>query len=181
MNKKLLSVLSLVTLITLGGCGNNSSSSSNANSNGTSSSAQTSNNVSSEIDYNDGKYRVKVVYENGNAAPQGINVQWCSAGLCHDATTDANGMATIELEAGDYDVKLNDLPSGYAYQLGLVATADNRTMVITIYKVQDVTVGEGTTYEPYIVGEGVYSTTIEEEGGIVYYGFIPTLGSAVIK
>ena len=180
MNKKLLSVLSLVTLISLSGCGDDSTSSSNKNSQSVSNSTSINNqsssnkNTSSSLVNEENKYTVKVVYEDGTSAPEGLNVQWCAAGTCHDASTNAEGIATIYLEPGDYDVKLNGLPSGYAYQLGLVSTKDTRSMEIVMYKIQTSSIGDGSAYNPYIVKEGVYSATIEEEDAIVYYGFIPT-------
>ena len=180
MNKKLLSVLSLVTLISLSGCGNDSTSSSNKNSQSVSNStsinnpSSSNNDTSSSFVNEENKYTVKVVYEDGTSAPEGLNVQWCAAGTCHDASTNAEGIATIYLEPGDYDVKLNGLPTGYAYQLGLVSTKDTRSMEIVMYKIQTSSIGDGSAYNPYIVKEGVYSATIEEEDSIVYYGFIPT-------
>lgn len=182
MNKKIVSVLSLITLISLSGCGNNTSTSSSnsgvspSTSNSTSINNQSSSNknTSSNIVDDENVYSVKVVYEDGTSAPEGINVQWCAAGTCHDSSTNAEGIATKNLEPGDYDVKLNGLPSGYAYQLGLVSTYENRSMVITIYKIQTSSIGSGSSYDPYIIREGVYSATIEEEDAIVYYGFVPT-------
>ena len=175
MNKRILSIFSLVALIALGGCnkdnGNSSSSSNAANS-------QSSSTYTPNAD----TYEVKVVLPNGDSAGEGISVQWCSEGTCYDSSTNASGVAYKELEPGNYDVKLFGYPNTYAYQLGQVATADNRKLEIKLQEIleaspryeSDLENAAGSAYNPYIVGEGVYNVTVENEEDIQYFGFVPT-------
>lgn len=175
MNKRILSIFSLVALIALGGCnkdnGNSSSSSNAANSQSSSTYIPTAD-----------TYEVKVVLPNGDSAGEGISVQWCSEGTCYDSSTNASGVAYKELEPGNYDVKLFGYPNTYAYQLGQVATADNRKLEIKLQEIleasprqeSDLENAAGSAYNPYIVGEGVYNATVENEEDIQYFGFVPT-------
>lgn len=170
MKKNIFSVFALVALIFTIGCEkNDNSTSTNKNSSNTNSVSQTT-----SENYNDGKYRVIVLYPNGERAPKDIEVQWCKDTLCNPAKTDNNGVATIELEDNDYEIHLFNLPDGYAYQPGkYFANAENRTISITLNEILTPTSGDGTNYDSYIIGEGVYKATISSAEEVSYFGFKP--------
>lgn len=180
MKKRLLTLFSLVSLITLNGCNNGSDNSSNNISN--SNSNTTSTNSSANIV--EGNYRVKVLLPDGTSAGEGIMVQWCAGGLCKSSYTNSDGIAAYELEEGTYDVKVSNYPSQYACQLGFVATAENKELEVRLQtilapslKTEEV-VGDdstiaGSPYNPYIVQEGVYNVTVKSEGDIQFFGFVP--------
>lgn len=167
MKKNILTIFSLVALIALSGC-NKGDESSSQNSN------TSSNNSSEVIDYNDGKYRVQVLLPNGEKASSGLKVQWCDDSTCKTADTNENGLATIELAPNNYDVHVLNYPEQYTCELGYVATSDNRMLTISLEDLKTPTSGDGTDYNPYVIGEGAYNVTIENEGDLVYFGFVPT-------
>ena len=156
MKKNLFTILSLTTLMAITGC-------------------TTSNNSSSSTNQNDGKYRVIVEYPNGQRAPENISVQWCDDSNCYPANTDNNGVASIDIADGEYDVHLYNLPDGYAYQPGIyVVDENNKEITITLSQVSTPKQGDGTAYDAFFIEEGVYSVTIEPVDAMVYYAFAPT-------
>lgn len=60
-------------------------------------------------------YTVKVVDEEGNPFASTM-VQMCQGENCTPAVTDADGVAVFKMaEEADYEVKLIQMPEGYAY------------------------------------------------------------------
>ncbi|MBR6451270.1 MAG: hypothetical protein IKS87_01070 [Lachnospiraceae bacterium] len=62
-----------------------------------------------------GKKNYEVLVNDANGAPvSGVNIQFCSDTECAMATTDANGVAVFEKEAGTYTIHVLTVPEGYA-------------------------------------------------------------------
>lgn len=61
-------------------------------------------------------YSVTLQYPDGSPAAN-VTVQLCGGanGACFPAKTNAQGVATFELEAGDYDVHVQNCPAGYTF------------------------------------------------------------------
>lgn len=63
-------------------------------------------------------YTVKVLKPDGTPAAD-VGVQLCggpeNAYACHDGKTDASGVASFELPAGNYDVHIDAPPTGFAF------------------------------------------------------------------
>lgn len=173
MNKKIISIFSLVALITLSGCNKGNDNSSKVNSH-----SSTETNPS---DITKDTYEVRVLLPNGQSAGEGITVQWCANGTCYDASTNAQGLAYKNLDAGDYDVKLFGFDAKYTYQLGQVATSENRKIDIKLLDILTAYASDtgveapeaGSAYNPYEVKEGAYNVTIKNEEDVQYFGFIP--------
>lgn len=73
-------------------------------------------------------YTLTVLLSDGSGA-EGVKVKW---GSYSAKTTDANGKASISLEAGDYDITLSSLPDGYSYSEKITATATKTDITITL-------------------------------------------------
>ena len=167
MKKNLLSIFALISLISLGGCGNNEDSSIIS-----SSITTTSETSSQSTPDNLVEYKTTVLLPNGEKAAN-CQVQWCAGGMCKTAKTDSNGVATIMLEANDYTVHVLNYPEQYTCELGFVATKDNRELTISLVNLSTPTSGEGSVNNPYLVSAGAYFVTIETAGDILYFGFNP--------
>ena len=169
MKRKLLSILSLLSLTALGGCGNNDSSTNDMSS----VNSQTNTVVSSSQDANTVEYSVQVLLPNGEKAPAGLTVQWCGGpkGLCRTSNTNSEGLATINLEAYDYDVHILNCPEQYTCELGYVSKSDERSITVKLLDLKSPLSGEGTKTNPYLINEGAYNVTINTAGEVVYFGF----------
>lgn len=170
MNRKLLSIISLIFIVGVTGCGNDNSST-NKPSNSESNSVNQQVSSSSSIPSNLKEYKIEVVLENGEKAPQGIAVQLCVSaeigGACYNAITDANGVAVLNLEEKDYDVHVTY--EGYALENGVVVYASNPTLKVTLKKIINPSEGDGSLSNPFAISKGVYSTSIANSGESVYY------------
>lgn len=176
MKKKII-VYSLMTLLLLTGCGGGEGN-------------------KEELKCDDGKYRVQVNKPDGNYLDTEFSVQWCSSltGNCYPMEA-KKGIATIELEDGDYSIHVLGLPDQYTYDpSAYIATAENKCVEINLTQVLEPTVnnktdvdGEtpippGNAYNPYIVTEGAYKANITSADEVVYFGFRPSRpGSYVIE
>ena len=60
-----------------------------------------------------GKYEVLVNNDAGEPVPD-VTIQFCSDTECTVGTTDENGIAAFEKEAGSYTVHVQNVPEGYA-------------------------------------------------------------------
>lgn len=72
-------------------------------------------------------YSVTVLYPDGTPV-EGVKVKWDSYS---PKTTDANGQASISLEADEYEITLSNLPNGYTYT-PVTATSADRGVTITL-------------------------------------------------
>lgn len=176
MKKKSI-VFSLMTLLLLTGCGGGEGN-------------------NEELKCDDGKYRVQVNKPDGNYLDTEFSVQWCSSltGNCYPMEA-KKGIATIDLEDGDYSIHVLGLPDQYTYDpSAYIATAENKCVEINLTQVLEPTVnnktdidGEtpipsGSPYNPYIVTEGAYKANIVSADEVVYFGFRPSRpGSYVIE
>ena len=82
----------------------------------------------------DGLYHVKVVNKAGEPV-QGARIQFCSDTFCMMGKTDADGIASWEMEAGTYEIHVNKVPQGYADVEDVIpAPEEPGTVVITLSK-----------------------------------------------
>ena len=58
-------------------------------------------------------YTIYVMEQDSMSPIQGVRVQLCSDTTCLVAKTDDNGIASFDVEPGDYTVHLNKMPEGY--------------------------------------------------------------------
>ncbi len=175
MKNKIFTTLALLSLITFSGCQNDNSSSNKVNPSSTSSSS-----VEEVIDFEDGRYYVQVLLQDGSKAPAGVEVQWCDDSSCQSSVTNNDGIAVKKLDAKTYDVHVYF--DGYVAELGLKATSENRVLTITLLEIQELISGEGSSSNPYQVNEGTYNVSINTENEIVYFSFKPTkVGNYLIE
>ena len=121
-------------------------------------------------------YTVKVLYPDGTPVTSGVTVQWCNAQGCRDAQVNAEGVATLEKEDGEYSVHLLNIPQGYAFNPNYyVTTAENKNLEVKLISLSELT-GEGTDTEPYVISTSAYSVTYtkEEAADLKYFSFTPT-------
>ena len=125
----------------------------------------------------DERYSVKVVYPDNTPVTSGVTVQWCVGDMCYlPQAVNANGVAYIELEDGDYYIHLNNVPAGYTYNPNAyTTTASNKNITIPLYALSTVT-GEGTKAAPYVVTTGTYNVQFEQTStkGMKYFSFTTT-------
>ena len=125
----------------------------------------------------DDRYSVKVVYPDNTPVTSGVTVQWCVGDMCFlPQAVNANGVAYIELEDGDYYIHLNNVPTGYTYNPNAYTTsATNKNITIPLYALSSVT-GEGTKAAPYVVTTGTYNVQFEQAStkGMKYFSFTTT-------
>ena len=125
----------------------------------------------------DERYSVKVLFPDNTPVTSGVTVQWCEGDMCYvPQAVNAEGMAYIELEDGEYYIHLNNVPAGYTYNPNAyTTTADNKNITITLFKLLTPT-GEGSKTAPYVVTTGTYSIEYSEVStkGMKYYSFTPT-------
>ena len=179
MEKNLLKIISLVTLISLSGCTGKNSSSTSSSSNVNSNSVTT--NSSSSVVAPEGtiQYRVQVLLPNGEKAGEGLQVQWCNDTNCFSANTDANGVASTFLVPNTYDVHIYNYAETYACELGLKSGEDNTSIEVKLHDILSYKGGTGAKDNPYVVNEGVYNITlsdIDTEAKVaseVFVGFVP--------
>ena len=175
MKKNILSIFALLSMITISGCGNDTSSTVETSS--TTSSQKTSSvTSSSEDDANKVEYTVQILLPNGSNAGADLDVQWCGGpkNQCFTSKTNASGLATIKLENYDYDVHLLKYPETYTCELGYVATTTNRNLTIQFLELNSYLSGEGTKSSPNMIGVGAYNVTVPTGGEIIYFGFTAT-------
>ncbi len=112
-------------------------------------------------------YTLTVLLSDGSGA-EGVKVKW---GSYSAKTTDANGKASISLEAGEYEITLSSLPEGYSYSETITATATNKDITITLTRdayTLKVLYPDGT---PAV---GVYVQWCVSGDGAACYGPYPT-------
>ena len=122
-------------------------------------------------------YSVKVVYPDGTPVNGGVAVQWCSTYCLLPISINSEGIAKNELEDDTYYVHIDEIPAGYTYNPNAyVATPDNKHLVITLDKLNEVENGDGTTANPYTVVNGAYKLTFDASGKNAgqYFSFTAT-------
>lgn len=173
MNKNILKIGALFIFLITGCGGNNGDTTTNNNSSSTAS----SNILPNEMNYNDGKYRVQVVKPDGYLLTSNFTVQWCSDTNCYPKIA-VDGLATIELEEGEYLVHLINIPEEFTYKPGYTATKDNKCFTINLLEFSSASskenVDQGTLNNPYIVSEGIYKADISSPEESIYYAFKPS-------
>lgn len=110
-------ILMLCMVLSLAACGNSGTGNSE---NGSDPNTEASQNPGSEAtsekeseDDSKVSYTVKVVDESGNPIADAL-VQMCSD-TCFPSKTDANGVATFNLDKAEYKVSFLTLPAGYTH------------------------------------------------------------------
>lgn len=125
----------------------------------------------------DNRYSVKVVCFDENANLAGITVQWCVGDMCFlPQPINAEGVAYIELEDGEYYIHLNNVPEGYTYNPNAyITTADSKHVDVLLYSINSTT-GDGSKASPYNVSKGAYSIefTTAQKNGMKYFSFTPS-------
>lgn len=115
--KIFVTILMACMVMGLCACGNSGEDGTEKNSekNTENSQAAGSEKESEKESQDDGKveYTVKVVDESGNPVANAL-IQMCSD-TCFPSSTDANGVATFNLEEAEYKVSFLSLPEGYAH------------------------------------------------------------------
>lgn len=81
-------------------------------------------------------YSVKVEKPDGTAVA-GLEVQLCGgagdAYACHQAATDASGVASFELPAGSYDIHIDNPPAGFRFDNNAYKmTAEGGSLTVTL-------------------------------------------------
>lgn len=120
-------------------------------------------------------YTVKVVYPDGTPVTGGVTVQWCNTLGCRDALVNAEGVATLEKEDGEYSVHLLNMPQGYTSNPNCyITTPENKNIEVKLIALSTLT-GEGTDSNPFVVSTNAYSVTytIEENSDLKYFSFTP--------
>ena len=113
---------------------------------------------------------ITVLLDDGSKA-SGIEVKAYDGSSTVVAVTDENGVAKLELkdETG-YSL--------YIHSNGYALTSENHinknsNISVTLSKIQNISVGEGLPYTPYIIHEGTYEVSLKGTD-TVFYGFRPT-------
>lgn len=128
---------------------------------------------------NDGvEFSVSLIYEGMLYIPSGdlVTVVWSDDYSQYTAEIDSNGYAKKILD-GDFQVYLNNLPSGYTYDPNIYrADNDNPTIEIELLKIYKISKGRGTgLFNEYQVSTtGTYRTSIASKTKKVYYEYQPT-------
>ena len=122
-------------------------------------------------------FTVQVVYPDNTPVTTGVTVQWCEGEMCYlPQPVNSNGLASIELEDGEYYIHLNNVPQGYTYNPNAYTTnTNNKNIIIPLYKIGNIT-GEGSKTSPYVVEEGTYNVNFEaaKTAGMKYFSFTAT-------
>ena len=109
----LAAILSLMLVFSLCACGGNSTTTEN-NDDVSSSETQDSNSDDSSKEEETAGFKVKVIDDKGNPV-QGVMVQVCKD-TCLPAMTDANGIATFNIEiTSEHKLSLMDYPDSLEY------------------------------------------------------------------
>ena len=157
--KKNYLLISLLSITTLSGCNTPTTSS---NSSSLNSSTSTSS-VSKEY------WDINVLLPDGSKAND-IEVQAYSNGNVKKATTDNNGVAKIEKDNNPHDLYIYD--DGYVLEPGVVLNSEKSTYTVSLVEVEKSKSGTGEAYNPYIVYEGVYESSLKNNN-VTYFGFRP--------
>lgn len=119
-------------------------------------------------------YTVKVVYPDGTAVNGGVSVQWCSTYCLLPVVVNSQGIAENEIDDDTYYVHIDNIPQGYTYDPNAyVATPDNKHIVITLDEKKELSSGDGTTSNPYVVENGAYELKVLSSGknGGMYFSY----------
>lgn len=124
------------------------------------------------------EFCVSLVYEGMIYIPSGeeITVIWADDYSQYSKSIDNSGYAKILLD-GDFQVYLDNVPSGYTYDPNIYfADNENSTIEIELLKIYKISKGRGTgLYNEYQVSTtGTYRTTIASKTKKVYYEYQPT-------
>ncbi len=124
------------------------------------------------------EFSVSLIYEGMLYIPSGepITVVWADDYSQYSKEIDASGYAKINLD-GDFQVYLNNLPSGYTYDPNIYyADNENSTVEIELLKIYKISKGRGTgLFNEYQVSTtGTYRTTIASKTKKIYYEYQPT-------
>ena len=79
------------------------------------------------------KYEVLVQDEAGKPV-SGVTIQFCSDIECNMGTTDANGIAAFDKEAGSYTIHVLKVPEGYAADDTEYTAPDKPGQVVIVLK-----------------------------------------------
>lgn len=112
----------------------------------------------------------------------GITAQWMSLNVASVQTAEFNSSHYASLSGldGEYQVTISGLSSTYSYNTNAYTVSNNsREVVIVIYEVTvpratSSRAGTSLAYAYQISDMGVYRTTIETEGQVVWFKFSPT-------
>lgn len=176
MKTNLLKVISLITFISLSGCGTKTSSTLQTSSN------SNSTNTNSSVVAPSGTilYKVQVLLPNGEKAGEGLQVQWCDDMNCFSANTNTDGVAQSYLVPNTYDVHIYNYDEKYACELGIKSDENSASLDVKLHDILSYKGGDGSKDNPYVMNEGVYNVTlsnIDTEAKIaeeVFVGFVPT-------
>ena len=129
------------------------------------------------VDEDGVEYSVSLIYEGMLYIPSGeeVTVVWADDYSQYTKEIDSTGYAKIILD-GDFQVYLNNLPSGYTYDPNIYhADNDNPTIEIELLKIYKISKGRGTgLYQAYeVTTPGTYRTTITSANKKVYYEYFP--------
>ena len=119
-------------------------------------------------------YTVTVLYPDNTPVTSKPNAQWCDEVCYLPVKVNSKGVAGINLKDGEYFIHLNNIPEGYTYDPNAyIATASSKHVTIKLLPLSEITNGDGTIANPYVLNESVYSVTYEEKGttGVKYFAF----------
>lgn len=133
MNKKLFSLICLLSILPVGGC--------------------------SLFNKSTG-YSVNVLLPDGTKA-KNIEVEAYDGTSVTKVNTNDEGVAKFNLPSKDYSVYVYN--QGYALKAGTVINDSNKNPTVTLSQVSTISSGDGSMYNPYIVNEGVYEAKTSNE------------------